>query len=135
MKRYLRSTLFAVLILMFALSLCACAPIRNLIDGITGAPQTDIEKVNEAIGLLTALVENPYSLSGGEIEDIEDKSITDIIGEFDFSLDNVSIYGGTNEGSIIVKDGIISIYGDGEYAYQTIKIYDSAIFVTTEKKR
>ena len=75
MKRYLRTTLFAVLILMFALSLCACASIRNLIDGITGAPQTDIEKVNEAIGLLTALVENPYSLSGGEIEDIDDKSI------------------------------------------------------------
>ena len=133
MKKYVKITVFILAIFIFALSLCACAPIRNLIDGITGAPQTDVEKVNEAIGLLTALVENPYSLSGGEIEDIEDKSITDIIGEFDFSLDNVSVYGGTNEGSIIVKDGIISIYGDGEYAYQTIKIYDSAIFVTTEK--
>ena len=128
MKRYLRSTLFAVLILMFALSLCACAPVSNLIDKIknrNNAPLTDVEKINESFEMALAL--------GGKTAS-EESDITSILAEarkLDLSVEDFTEDGAISSGAIIVKDGMITLR-DGKYASSVIKIYENSVFLAAK---
>ena len=151
MKRYLRSTLFAVLILMFALSLCACSLIGDLADKIKGddgndeindggnadvggaeeniIPQlTDVEKVNESLGFLLALFGEVDSRSG--VDELSKMNVNDMLSELrklDFSVEDTLIDGVADSSSkLVVKDGMLS-YIDTDSG-GVVKLYDAGFF-------
>ena len=128
MKRYVKMTVFVLAIVVFALSLCACAPVSNLIDKIknrNNAPLTDVEKINESFEMALAL--------GGKTAS-EESDITSILAEarkLDLSVEDFTEDGAISSGAIIVKDGMITLR-DGKYASSVIKIYENSVFLAEE---